>query len=848
MLLRAIPRAPPRGSPCRLLGSPLCRPAPLLARLNSSTPSADSSILSTAASHATASSESEVASDSDAANTGVIQKSTEESLIYFDRVLPFRNSRLDIKQDIARSLCGRTDEWVKLEVCRLVAPSPEAPPSILSHPEVSQYVPLKRDGGVFVRFEVPEGITSKQFFKMVESNVAAKRAEKWWWLRWFHPVSYEVKGVPWIEDLRRYPLSQLKVTFEGPDLTEEEMYLLFRRYGVILDIVPPPPGMKDLPRYAFVKFRSVRAATAAKNCITGLKLNDTTVHLKFEPIPARSNPVWDAIVNHQRISIPILLALAAALAVVIFDPIREWTIAAKVTHRYRLSSYRDTWWLQPVFKLEHWVRSSVLSARQYLRGTSSLQYPSLLHLWAERDNLASLIKLAIEDNLDTFIVVQGPRGSGKYELVMEHALRDRPNVLYLDCERLVQLRTDAQLTSVLASELGYWPTFPWLKNVAVFIDLAVQGLTGQKSGLNQLTTDTIKSMFLVAVGAIRNVALEGYTEGVVALTDSTDSDAPPQVLKEADYLQGHPEAKPVVVVDRFASKLDQNGHVYREMAEFAALLALLGIAHVVVITDEVGLVQTLLEVLPNRIFRSVVLSDALVEMAKNYVLHLLEAAKVAAQLLEVEEAVTPLGGRMLDLQAFVRRVVLGENPMGAVEAMVSQLAEQVMQLVRRPNSDYTAPQAWELVKRLAARGMVTSCEIATLPFLKDPSTLAALERANLIALTRDRGLIVEIRPGKPLHREAFRTLVADRHVYATLETELVAALTAMEGAKVAKWELEVSSLGKAATTAAFKARLDYLGAKIEALTTKTLAYEARAVELAHMLHPDHDEKPRTRWF
>jgi len=53
----------------------------------------------------------------------------------------------------------------------------------------------------------------------------------------------------------------------GPELSQESLYSLFRRFGKILEIVRQPGEGKEVPRWAVVQFKSVRSASAARCCI-----------------------------------------------------------------------------------------------------------------------------------------------------------------------------------------------------------------------------------------------------------------------------------------------------------------------------------------------------------------------------------------------------------------------------------------------------------------------------------------------------------------------------------------------------------------------------------------------------
>ncbi|GMF50661.1 unnamed protein product [[Candida] boidinii] len=127
--------------------------------------------------------------------------------------------------------------------------------------------------------------------------------------------------------------------------------------------------------------------------------------------------------------------------------------------------------------------------------------------WTERRDLIKNVKLWLEENVNTFIIVSGPRGSGKRSLVEQGVLDKRENVLYIDCENLIKARKETTFLSAFANEIGYYPIFAWLNTSASFIDLVVQGLTGQKSGLSESKETQVKNMLTLSINVIRDIAL-----------------------------------------------------------------------------------------------------------------------------------------------------------------------------------------------------------------------------------------------------------------------------------------------------------------------------------------------------
>ena len=59
------------------------------------------------------------------------------------------------------------------------------------------------------------------------------------------------------------------------------------------------------------------------------------------------------------------------------------------------------------------------------------------------------------ETAETFIVIQGPRGSGKRELVVDQALKGRKNNVIIDCKPIQEARGDSNTIYAAALEVGY---------------------------------------------------------------------------------------------------------------------------------------------------------------------------------------------------------------------------------------------------------------------------------------------------------------------------------------------------------------------------------------------------------
>lgn len=807
-------------------------------------------------------------SDNSVSNTGVLDYEKHlEVLIYFDHIYPLRVSYAVFRQYLRLMLPWQSrlsDEELQARVCDIASNDKNPLSEQIS---IREFVPLKRDGGAFVTFSVPPNTTPKELINQIVTNLRANEAEENKdYFKWFRnkvlntfPTAYQVKGTPWIEDLSRYPSPRLTVKFEGDPLTEEELYMLFRRYGRIVDIVPRTSSDPN----AIILFKNIRSAICAKNCITGITLDDgrTVLHLQYLKMQ-RVNFVKDLIVNHQRISIPIILALLATVAVFIFDPIRQWFIEVKIAHKYSFDTYKDNIIVKVLYLPYSYVVGWFKDSFDYFDEHINLSYfskPSTEDLdcnanilWSERFEKVKQLKLWIYENVNTYIIVRGPKGSGKEEFVLDNTLQDDPElkkkVLYVDCEALSKARSDSTLIKNTANQLGYFPVFTWTNTISLFIDLGVQGLTGQKSGLSESKETQLKNMFLLTTQALRNVAMsdyQAYKKEVAKRqrkrTLEEESVIKEEVVREEDYLQQHPEVKPIVVINKFLKKSDgPNDFVYKMIAEWTAQLILSNLAHVIYITHDVASILHLNESLPNQVFKTIALSDASSKSARQYVINELSNKEKEN---EIDGCLDPLGGRMLDLQSFVRRIRSGETPLAALEEMVNQAAEQITTFFLNnpsPLGDYNwnTAQIWAIMRHLSTNDSIEFSELTKSPLFKASvetlATLAALEKNDLISLKRDKGILSTITVGRPLYKAAFTELVEDPKIFKLYETEYYSNLIAEENKKIAKLEDEIAKIAQLRDIQLLKERLDYVSNKINSCTATIKKHEENIKAVASM--------------
>ena len=535
--------------------------------------------------------------------------------------------------------------------------------------KVTQIIPRFREGGAYVKFTHQDAIKPDELEATLRSFLEEKSIKPWF--NPFQRVSASlVRGRPWLEDLQRFPSTRLKVEFVPPtpestaaELSQETVYGLFRRYGKLSEITPQPTDSKVLPKYALVDFSRLRNSLMAKACMHGFVLMEeggggksgTLLKLSFER-KAKAHWIRDWIVNHPRFVIPAVAALLAAFTVAVFDPIRTFFVKMHVTHGFHMSS-------NPVVQ---WFRRQATSVTDIF---SSLKKRSddkgYETIWEDRKATIDQLQTWLIETADTFIVVQGPRGSGKRELILDQALKGRRNVLVLDCKPIQEAHGDSATIAATAAQVGYRPVFSWMNSISSMVDLAAQGTIGTKAGFSETLDAQIAKILGNTTSALKQIALEGRKK------DDKDAD-----MADDEYLEAHPEKRPVVVVDNFLHKSNEDNAIYDRLGEWCAGLTTGNIAHVIFLTTDVSFSKSLSKSLPDRVFRQLSLGDARPEVAKKFVIKHLDAdaeenrdgektmapSQVRSDLGELDSCIEILGGRLTDLEFLARRIKTGESP------------------------------------------------------------------------------------------------------------------------------------------------------------------------------------------
>jgi hypothetical protein len=733
-------------------------------------------------------------------DTGFILHQKDRTTLYIDHISPPKTSKWDIYYMLSSFLYPTSADAITKYVSELTS----------SYKNVD-IIPVPRDGGAFVTFKLPAATTPQLYNKSLIYNLNDKIKKKHRLL--LRLGIFPVKGIPWVEDMGRYASMTLKVKFEGDELSQESLYAMFRRYGKISDIILPKPG--DMDRVALVTFWTTRSAISARHCLTGSDIGGTIVHIHYKK-KVNDHLLPSLMRDHPRIAVPLILALMGGVAVLIFDPIRSWFIKEKIKGELewtKTTMYKGLW--------KSWI-----TTRNKVKGLLNYQaaedadwelWSEIEDLMEERKEKAKEVKIWLEENVNSMIVVQGPAGSGKRNLVSDLVLEDRENVLFVDCENIIKSRKDYRLIQSFAHEIGYFPVFSFLTSISSFVDLFVKSLTGQNAGLTETKESQIQSMLQLSLGAVRDLALSNYYHLI-----NTNEDF---YMKEEDFLQQNPDCKPVIVIDRYQAsrkKNQANAFIYKSLAEWAANLVQLNIAHVIFITDDVGSVQELITALPTSPLKRVVLSDASQVASNVYMKHALEkfdkfdSEKYQADL---EMYTNMLGGRMRDLQMFVRRIKSGDTPQEAFEGLTQQAVEKLSQVFLTSSKDYgfNVSQAWQIIKLLSEKPEIYYEDVFLLPMFKANTfnILQSMENVELIRLIRVDGVITKIVPAKPVFAVAFNQMVNDPEFYRAIEKECLLGQIEFETNRIRKFIEELNKFKEVPEPKLFKERLNYLSGKIE---------------------------------
>jgi hypothetical protein len=374
-----------------------------------------------------------------------------------------------------------------------------------------------------------------------------------------------------------------------------------------------------------------------------------------------------------------------------------------------------------------------------------------------------------------------------------------------------------------------------------------------KAGFSETLETQLVKIYNNTAAALKKIGLEERSKN--------DKDAN---LTDDEYLEAHPEKRPVVVIDNFLHKSSEPGAqvVYDKLAEWAAQLATSSVAHVIFLTQDISFTKSLGKALPDRVFRLITLGDCSAEVAKRYVINHLDFDADVSQvekgedgeevkqltlsqkredLRELDGVIDQLGGRLTDLEFLARRIKAGETPSKAVKEIIDQSASEILKMFLLSGAEdrqWTCQQAWTIVKKLAEQDTVRYNEITmAAPFSSNSDrALVALEQAELISVQSSNGRPYSVKPGRPVYQPAFKRLVNDRVLSAKMDLELIGDAISGENSTIDKCEQELRLLGELPKQPSeVSARIQWLLAKIQSGQARIEAYEKESAGLKKVL-------------
>ncbi|KAF9917632.1 mitochondrial escape protein 2, partial [Lobosporangium transversale] len=589
-------------------------------------------------------------------------------LLYFDNAYPLKMGWWDIRYSLLRPGWRSLERKAKNEL----VPSENDMPF---HFKIGGIEPRLKDGGMFVHFSYvhPSSYTTREALKEIESRCEQYLMSHghYMWFNFQKVRAFLVKGTPFLEDMAsRYPNKRIRIEYSG-DLGIEGLYELFRKYGKIVDIVQVAP-IKDMPRQAIVQYQIMRSSTSAKNCLHGADVNGVKIHVTYERT-LKGNAIWTWLQNHPRLSVPLGGFMVAGVSFIIFDPIRVFSMHAKITKLFNVNEY-------PILK---WLRKETIG-RLTRAPIDSLQATG----WREREQEEEKLRTWLRNPPETFAIVQGPRGAGKSDMV-EYAIKEKSHKVIIRCEALANARSESEILTNLAKQVGYIPLFQFMNNLNNMMDMAITATTGQKAGLSATFEGQLKKILDTLTVAIQQASptkdmsatspevimkkieatLEQKTqkEQKQAAADPSNPTTQPTKPKRAKAKGKKGKEKeeeektwcdpgdiPVIVIDGYMSR-EKGPHakeLWTFLAEWAAVLVENHVAH----SDILSLNPE--KTLPNMTFETIVLSDATIDSALEFVHKHLDQ-EVYPNLINSVEVI---GGRLTDLELFVQKVKSGMRP------------------------------------------------------------------------------------------------------------------------------------------------------------------------------------------
>ncbi|KAJ1727965.1 mitochondrial escape protein 2 [Coemansia biformis] len=675
-------------------------------------------------------------------------------------------------------------------------------PAELPHSaSISDIGPHARDGGGMVSFtflapEDPDSArqAAEAVVGAVDAHLAKGGRRRWFGLA---PIrALPVRGVPFTEDIvRMLPSKEVKVEFGGPDLTVEQIYREFRRFGRILDIETQPSTSKDTPRWAIVHFTGLREATRARNCAHGDVVGSTKLALSYVKQHAE-HVVIQWLREHTKFTIPLAAAALIAIIYAVFDPIREFCVENKITHRFDLSH----------LPLLGDVRRAAMRSLLRQGAAPKEEASAWVGLAGHSDRLRSLL----DDPPESFVVVVGPHGSGKTRMV-EQATAGKKYRIVIDAAKIARQTSELGQMTQLAKQLGWWPVFNSIISITNAIDLMVKATTGGNAGISATPESQARRILETLALVLSNMrrrrtdALKAEESRAAKASHSRGDhrlDTGVHTIPSADV--------PVIVLD---SLMDKDLTFAPIILEWAAGVVESGLAHCIVTASSISGYHEVQRAQSQSATSLLSLDDAPPIEAITLLQQQLAPVGTAGGKAEqhvpgavsddsIAHAVKVLGGRLEDLQLLVQKVHAGEQVDAALESIIQRAITEVRKHafdndaeVSQNKHTWTPEQFWYLLTELAQHGETEYDRVRSSPlFAGSDDALLGLAEAQLITMVYDYDRPSRIRAGRPVCYAAFARIMADAGFASAMTVRMNKRFIELETAKIRKAEEELALL------------------------------------------------------
>ncbi|KAJ2452634.1 mitochondrial escape protein 2 [Coemansia sp. RSA 2336] len=683
-----------------------------------------------------------------------------QAALFIDNVFPLKMARVDIRPYLMQRSMAAKQSRVEAML-----------PADLPHKaHVSKIEPQMRDGGGLVHFTVAAG-SSESARKAARDVVEAvnehvqQHCQRWW----TQVRALGVRGEPFCEDIvKMLPAKRVRVEFCGPALDTEQLFREFRPFGRIVDI---EVGSSS----AIVRFARLRGATSARACVHGDVVGATRLRVSYAG-EDHEHLVMQWLKEHSKFTVPLAAAALIAAIYAVFDPIREFCVENKITHRFDLARI-------PLIGDVRRVAMRSLLRREPVHNDD-------MSAWTGLADQGARLESILDDPPESFIVVVGPHGSGKSRVVQQ-ATRGKKYRIDVDAHALAAGHSELEQMTQLAHQLGWWPVFNSIISITSAIDVMATAATGSSAGISATPESQVRRILETLALVLANIRHERKQAHL-------HSASPVHTLP--------PEDIPVIVFD---SLLDTDIKFAPVILDWATSVVEAGLAHCIITATSISGYHEVQRAQPQNAASLISLDDAspmeAVTLLQKQLLPSLDPTSqeaTAAVNNSISRAASVLGGRLEDLQLFVQKVRAGESGPAALESIVQRAITEVRKYAFSDDSEvgqcehtWTPEQFWFLLTELAQRPEIEYDRIrSSALFAGKDDALLGLAEAQLITMVYNHDRPARIRPGRPVYAAAFERILEDPGFACSMTVKMNKKFVDLETAKIRAAEDELALL------------------------------------------------------